>query len=152
MRYDPILNRLLERMPPHIADSFTEEQLSAFQVAMTPANRHKVNIRLSIPLLHKRFYVVFLAGPEKRSPLRRLAERQPIWTPGNAIFLGLLLASCVVTLFNVFYLVNAVMPQVSATESYPTALPWIESEAQCKGGTRVWKNGFCFDADHSPEF
>lgn len=149
---DPILNRLLERMPPAIAHSFTEEQLAAFQAAMSPPHRHKIDLRLSIPLLHKRFYLICLAGPERRSRSRRLRERTPLWTPANVMFLGLLLVSFLVTLFNLSYLMKAATPTVSAKEQHPTALPWIESEAQCRGVNRTWKDGFCFDSDHSPEF
>lgn len=50
---------------------------------------HPINLRLSIPLLFKRYYVTIVAGEERRSPERRLAERQkhPIKTTGNVIAL-----------------------------------------------------------------
>ena len=46
---------------------------------------HSINIRLSIPLFFRRYYVTIVAGQEHRSPERRTAERQkhPLITVGN---------------------------------------------------------------------
>ncbi len=50
---------------------------------------HPINLRLSIPLLFKRYYVTILAGEERRSPDRLATERRrhPIKTTGNVIIL-----------------------------------------------------------------
>jgi len=34
----------------------------------------------------------------------------------------------------------------------PTALPWIGQEAACKGKSRHWKEGLCYEQDHDPQF
>ncbi len=50
---------------------------------------HAVNIRASLPLLFGHYYVVVLAGNERRGAERRKEERQkhPPWTAANTIFL-----------------------------------------------------------------
>lgn len=152
LRFDPFLSRLLNRMPESIVESFTDAQLEALRSAMVNPARHKLDIRLSIPTPFKRFYLVFLAGPERRSKERRVRDGFRLWTPANMVFLVLLLSSLIVTLYNGFYLASSLTPQVSAEQSHPTALPWIESEQDCTGAQRHWKDGFCFDSEHSPEF
>jgi len=49
---------------------------------------HPIDIRISIPLLHTRFYFTIVAGRERRPSHRRKAERQeyPILTIGNTLF------------------------------------------------------------------
>ncbi len=152
IRFDPFLSRLLNRMPGSVVESFTDAQLEALRSAMVNPERHKLDIRLSIPIPFKRFYLVFLAGPERRSKARRLNDGFRLWTPANTMFLLLLLSSLAVTLYNGFYLASSLTPSVSAEQSHPTALPWIEAEKDCTGKYRDWKNGLCFDSDHSPDF
>jgi len=49
---------------------------------------HPIDIRISMPLLHTRFYCTIVAGRERRPAHRRLTERKsfPILTFGNAFF------------------------------------------------------------------
>ena len=51
---------------------------------------HPVNIRLSIPLPFRRFYITIVAGPERRDRERLEAERfrHPLCKLGNIVFLG----------------------------------------------------------------
>jgi hypothetical protein len=48
---------------------------------------HPVNIRFTIPLLFRSYYVTVLIGPERRSKERRVIERRnhPLFTLGNGI-------------------------------------------------------------------
>ena len=48
-------------------------------------DRHPVNIRITIPLPFRRYYLTIVAGPERRSRERRISERKkhPLFTPGN---------------------------------------------------------------------
>jgi hypothetical protein len=52
---------------------------------------HPINLRLSIPLLFKRYYVTIIAGEEHRGSDRLVAERQmhPLVTRGNLFFFAL---------------------------------------------------------------
>ncbi len=99
----PFSRHLLANMPPDVASSFTDSQLSYVEQAIEnrPERRHPVDIRLSIPLLGHRFYLVFLFGREIRSPARRQLDRAKrlMWTFGNivtfALFLLLLIPTVV---------------------------------------------------------
>ena len=53
---------------------------------------HPINLRLSIPLLFKRYYIIVVVGQERRCPERRTAERQkhPLVTRGNLFLFALL--------------------------------------------------------------
>ncbi len=89
----------VSRVPAHIKDTLDEEQLTALAdiaAAMRAAwaNRHRVDIRMSIPLFFSRYYLTVLSGPDGRNgrrngedgvngPLRRLA---------NVMFIGLVAA------------------------------------------------------------
>ena len=95
----PSSRHLLANMPPDVASSFTDTQLSyvAEAIENRPPSGHPVDIRLSIPLLGRRFFLVFLFGWEARSPARRERDRarRLLWRFGNivtfALFLLLLL-------------------------------------------------------------
>jgi hypothetical protein len=64
-------------MPEDAANSFTDTQLATIERALDCGRRqiHPVNLRLSIPLLWRRFYLVLSAGPEPRSAERRRSEQ-----------------------------------------------------------------------------
>jgi len=49
---------------------------------------HPIDIRISMPLLHTRFYFTIVAGRERRPAHRRRTERKsfPILTFGNTFF------------------------------------------------------------------
>ena len=68
---------------------------------------YPIDLRLSIPLLFKRYFVTIVAGEERRSPERRVEERQkhPIKTIGN---LTVLLAAGTVVGISLFTLVQVV--------------------------------------------
>ena len=82
-------NRIV--IPPE--DALGEEQATAAKEKVRPwTNDHPVNIRLSVPFIFARFYLVVVAGKERRSAERRASERlkHPLLTCGNVIFLGAL--------------------------------------------------------------
>ncbi len=101
--YPTFRRRLLADMPEDVANSFTEFQLTMIEHALDGGcwREHLVDIRLSIPLLWRRFYFVILAGPERRSRERRRGERRrrPLGTIANivvfAVFLLLLIPAVV---------------------------------------------------------
>lgn len=91
MSTDGSLEMLLDRIPPDVAESFTEEQRAALYQAIKPASwrRHPVNIRLSFPILGERYFITVVSGYEKRSGERLSRERRmfPLRTIGNMLFL-----------------------------------------------------------------
>ena len=69
------LQSVMERMPPAIADSFTEEQLSHLHSALGARSwkRHSIDIRstFAIPFIKHRVYFVLLMGRNRRELSRR---------------------------------------------------------------------------------
>lgn len=63
------------------------------------AESRPVDIRLSIPLGFDRFFISISAGPERRHGARRLRDRlyYPLFTLGNALFMGMTTIICVVS-------------------------------------------------------
>lgn len=101
-------DRLLRSLDPEVAKSFTEEQLHELERshAEPASSSTPVNIRLTIPLLWRQFYMVFLAGPERRSKQRLNKERarHPLWTYANTccfIFLLLFLVPALIGLVHI---------------------------------------------------
>ncbi len=74
--YPSFRRRLLANMPEDVASSFTELQLEMLEHALAGGKwrDHPVDVRLSIPVLWRRFYFVLLAGAE----FRRLRGSGPV--------------------------------------------------------------------------
>lgn len=87
-----LLRQLFANLPDHIRNSFTAEQSAALAEAARRCKwgTHQTDIRLTIPLFSRRYYLVLLAGEERRSKARRIAERRqhPVTTAGNLLFVG----------------------------------------------------------------
>jgi len=66
------------------------------------SSTHSVNVRLSIPLGTRRYYLTLVGGRERRNPTRRVEDRQryPLRTAANLVFfLGLAVVVYVAALF-----------------------------------------------------
>lgn len=75
---DPAFSRrFLASLPPALAASFTPAQLLGVQRAfgLRHGRGHTLDFRRSIWSPFGRFYLVVLAGPERRAPERRSLER-----------------------------------------------------------------------------
>jgi hypothetical protein len=92
---DPFLQTFFARVPKDVAATFTGPQLDAIKRAFGARSRgaHVVDLRMSIPLGWRWFYVVLLAGPERRTVDRRALERlfRPVWTVANIVVLAAML-------------------------------------------------------------
>ncbi|MBT5647732.1 MAG: hypothetical protein HOJ41_07675 [Rhodospirillaceae bacterium] len=82
---------ILDRLPPDILGSLSVEQRAAISVASGDWKNglHRVNLRLTLPLLSKRWYITVLGGPDRRTAARRKVERaqNPLRTAGNMAFI-----------------------------------------------------------------
>ena len=91
----PFSRHLLANMPPDVASSFTDAQLAQVEEAIEnrPPSDHPVDIRLTIPIFGRRFYLVFLFGREIRAPARRERDRtrRLLWSFGNIVTFTLFL-------------------------------------------------------------
>ncbi len=70
---DPAIQKLLERMPAEVQQSFTEAQLSYLRVALGARQwgKHKLDLRGTLGLGSWRYYYVLVAGRNKRSEYRQ---------------------------------------------------------------------------------
>ncbi len=113
--YPSSRRRFLESMPEEVASSFTELQLETIEHALEGGKwrDHPVDVRLSIPVLRRRFYFVLLAGPEQRSAERRISERarRPLRSVSDmivfAVFLLLLVPMAIGSLDLIFMAWNS---------------------------------------------
>ncbi len=77
----PAVQRLLAKMPQDVADSFTEDQLEglAQSIGTSRWKTHKVDWRVTIRLWRHRYYLVFLAGRNRRQPSRLQQTISKTW-------------------------------------------------------------------------
>lgn len=106
---ETIRERLLKRMDGEVAKSFSEAQLHELErVLAAPASgRPAINIRVTAPLFWRRYFITFLAGPERRSEERLKEERarHAIWTVANIcsfVFLLMLFVPTFIGLVHIF--------------------------------------------------
>lgn len=83
---------VFDRMPPWIVDTLTPEQKEAVYLAIRPPEWkfHPINIRLSIPVIRRRYYLTLVGGEDSRSAVRRQQERHryPLRTAANILFVA----------------------------------------------------------------
>ena len=73
----PAFERLLDSMPSSVRGTFIPAQRDAIEAALSRRKAaHKIDFRVSIPLLRDRYYLVFLLGRENRSLERLRGEGQ----------------------------------------------------------------------------
>ncbi len=89
----PFIAKFLARLPQDVADSFTPEQLAAVQRAfgMRYAAPHAVDLRRSIGLLGRRFYVVLLVGRERAGESRPPRSYLPYGVAAALVSVALIL-------------------------------------------------------------
>lgn len=150
------LERLMGQMPPNLARSFTDSQREALQSALanTIWQKHAVDIRLSIPLLIQRYYVVFVAGPEKRSEERRQQERgqRSVSIPRQMAMAAVVTTLGIGALAMLMYLTQSQSDVVDQRSVSPAAIPFLGDRTTCEHSGRTWDNGECLDFDHDPTF
>lgn len=88
---DWFIDSLVKRVPDNVAGTFSSEQLDGLKSAFR-ATKHKIDIRDTYSLFGKGFYLVLLAGLERRGRERRRedANARRVWTPANIIVLAVI--------------------------------------------------------------
>lgn len=110
---DGIIARFLSSVPADVAPTFSQAQLLAIKdFVINKRSRQAVDIRWSVPLIWFRFFIVFLAGPERRPAGRRTADRaaRPILTWSNIVVVLIFLAMLFTSLLGMSYALMVVAP------------------------------------------
>lgn len=155
-KVDERFKRFLSYLPEDVAGSLTKQHLQGICAALqaTQWRRHTVDIRFSVPLPWKPFYIVFLAGPERRSHNRRNAAREqfPIWTPANILLIVGLNILGILFALGLFHLKAGSLNFFQPTQIHPTEIPFKHDKATCEQSGRLWEEDSCIDSTHSPTF
>ena len=132
---DPTFEQLFAKIAPEVANTFTVEQLEAIKRVFDSRGRtrHPLDIRVSVPIPGLRFYLVLLAGSERRSKVRLRSEKglYPFWTPGNILFLIGFLIILSASSYTIFSFVLSSLTPIS-TSYYPASIPWIYDKSGCE--------------------
>ncbi|MDP5339521.1 MAG: hypothetical protein NWQ28_13210, partial [Nodularia sp. (in: cyanobacteria)] len=90
--FHPNFEQFYHKISPEVKKTLTHEQIQALKIACEAHNhnRHFLNIRVSFPILRSKFYMVVLAGKERRSQ-QRLHYKKGIYPLRNPINILLLL-------------------------------------------------------------
>jgi hypothetical protein len=84
---ETFLNHYFKRLNPEVAATFTAEQRDAISIMFGAREiaDHSIEIRRSFPFGRRRFYLVFLMGPERRN-FARLHRHIAVARPFNFLF------------------------------------------------------------------
>jgi hypothetical protein len=77
------------------------------------------------------------------------------WTPVNTLFISsslLVLLASSAGIFSGIFSSFASSTSEAQDNFYPTSLPWIQDKSDCEYRGRTWKDGKCWDQEHSPMF
>ena len=110
-RHGTLLDRFLGPMDREVANSFTEAQLQELErvLAASSSRRFPIDLRITLPVLRRRYFLTVLAGPERRSAERLKQERAKhrLWTFAHVcslVILMLLAIPAFIGLFHIFAL------------------------------------------------
>jgi hypothetical protein len=149
---NPVLERLIKRMPSDVVASLSPAQLEALGLACRSetARRHAVDLRLTLPFPGRGFYLVVLAGRERRSAKRLREDSSYLYTSvlGSLALVGLLVA---VTVPSILW-ITAWNAKEQTEKSHPTSIPWLLDKQSCEATGRYWQDARCWDDEWSPKF
>jgi hypothetical protein len=150
---DSLFERIFSHLPGQSIQTFTPAQRKAIQSAVSKleTTRHPIDIRFTVPLFGKGFYVVTLIGLERRSP-KRLRTGNPSYIFKSLIYASLVVSVVALVLVGFIWVVKQVTTNPSSETSYPTAIPGIDNEAECKNTRRSWRENQCWDNEWSHKF
>lgn len=66
---DPFIDHYFKRIDPHLAETFTQDQREAIKTMFGARGmaQHAVEVRRSLPIGRRRYYLVLLLGRERRT-------------------------------------------------------------------------------------
>lgn len=85
-----------------------------------------------------------------RSRLQAPRANTTFWNPSRIIVSTVIMALLIVCgSCTVHFILSLLFQPVSV---FPTSIPWINSESQCKHTDRMWHDGKCWDYEHDMTF
>ncbi|QCN97404.1 hypothetical protein D3093_19375 (plasmid) [Azospirillum argentinense] len=78
LQSDPFIQNVINAIPRDVQRTLSKAQLDAITEALGSvrmAKRHAVDLRLSIPLIFKRYYFVLLVGEDRRRHVRQVIAK-----------------------------------------------------------------------------
>jgi len=109
VRQDPVIKKLLDKLPDDIADSYSDKQLQGFRVALGDRTwgKHFIDRRgtFAIAFVPWRFYYVFLLGKNRRAYTRREKHASLLMFAG--LIITFLVISVSLGLFTLYILKSA---------------------------------------------
>ncbi len=154
--FHPSFEQFYHKISPEVKKTLTHEQIQALKTACESHshNRHFLSIRVSLPIFRSKFYMVVLAGKERRSKqcLHYKKGMYPLRNPINILLLLGLLIIFIVSSLALFTLVLSSISSVPTSSPYPTSIPWINNQFECERTDRIWNEDKCWDSEHSPTF
>lgn len=149
--------QVFNQINPEIKKTFDKEQIKAIKRTFDSQDwsNHSLDLRISFPISKLKFYLVLLGGTERRSKQRLQYERSlhPLWTPINSIFLLVALIILSASSFAIFsYALSSIDLTFLSSPDNPTSIPWIDNESECQYTSRTWRDGKCWDYEHSSMF
>lgn len=155
---DPEAVRVLSCLPSNILGDLPEDELLDLEKAIVSYDGHNIDFRQIIPSLPKRFDVMLQDSLDRRieiSPEPISSNQKFHWTTQTRSIATTLGASILLLGCTIIYPLiqrQSTLSSEVVSGAHATILPWIEREADCQGAKQTWKDGFCFDSEHSPEF
>jgi hypothetical protein len=150
------VNNLLLELTPEIANTFTEQQIQAIEKSLRPrewSDAHPINLRVSVLFPPIKFYLVLLAGEERRSKQRLQYERSlyPFWNFPNICFLSIFFLVFFISSFYILFFSKSLINN-HPNLAFPTSIPGVDNQEYCEQFNRRWENNKCWDNQHSPYF
>lgn len=145
---NPSFEQILRKMSPAVVATLTPEQTTELQrvIRGMQSSKHAIDLRLLIPFPKRGFYLVILAGRERRS-VERLRAENPRYlfsaAAGVLATFGLLIA---VTVPSILWLTTLTAKE---EQIRPTAIPWLQDQKSCEATGRFWKDDNCWEKEWS---
>ena len=84
------------------------------------------------------------------SKLQNSTKNISFWNPSKVIFSTVILTLFIVSgSCSINFVVSLFFKPVSI---FPTSIPWIHSESECKHTNRMWSDNQCWDYEHDMTF
>ena len=110
---DAFFERLFSKLPSDVARSFNDAQLKAIAYAFGTRRwrDHALDLRMLLSLFGRSYYIVLLAGAERRSQARRLRDRllYPLISIGNGIFAVVFFTAILLSTLVSLYVLKSVL-------------------------------------------